>query len=247
MGIEDRIDQMARRVAGDEPGIFLGIGAPGRGVDSALDGVARALAAPLSRRRALAAAGGVVAAASLLRPARASADCWPGGPKVCENSHGAKVCVPANLNCCSNENCAIACPYPWRVCAGPAICNDTASMCFDKSNPQYDKTKTKFCSQTVSVVNGCVDAGMSDAIRGWCCNVAEDCGPDFGQCTCPSPCGDECCKPTARTACVTKVRRVASTAARRAAPARGAAVSRHPRPRRARRARSMGSRGSSTA
>jgi hypothetical protein len=164
--------------------------------DSSFDGIARLLVAPISRRRALVAAGGAVAAASLLRPTRASADCWPGGPKVCANSHGAKVCVPSDLACCSNENCAIACPYPWRDCAGPAICNDTGRMCFDKTNPQYDPAKTKFCSQTVTVTNGCVDAGQSDAIRGWCCNVAETCGPDFGQCTCPTPCGSDCCKPT---------------------------------------------------
>lgn len=188
-----RIDRLARRVAALDTNIARrAASAPARS-DSALDGIARAVATPISRRRALLATGGAVAAAALLRPGRAQADCFPGGPQICSNSHGAKVCVPTNLACCSNDNCAIACPYPWRVCAAPAVCNDTARMCRTPA-AGFDKDQTKFCSQTVKVVNGCVDAGYSMAERGWCCRPTEGCGTDFGTCECLSPCGSDCCK-----------------------------------------------------
>jgi hypothetical protein len=202
MGIEHRVDRLARRLAGEEPGIFLASSTPGgarRGgattPESAFDGLARALVTPLSRRRMIAAAGGAVAAASLLRPGQARADCFPGGPKVCSNPKGAKVCVPDDLQCCSNEFCAIACPYPWRDCAGPATCNDSSRMCTVYAvRAGFDKAQTKFCSQQVTVTNGCVPAGQSVATRGWCCKPTEGCGTTFGECVCLSPCGDDCCK-----------------------------------------------------
>ena len=172
-------------MASEEPGFFQSV-----------DGVARALVTPVSRRRVLAAAGGAVVAASLLRPGRAQADCFPGGPKVCPNSKGAKVCVPADLECRSNDNCAIACPYPWRVCGAPAICNDTARMCtVYATQAGFDKAQTQFCSKQVSVTNGCVEAGSSIATRGWCCKPSESCGVDIGDCVCLNvTCGSDCCK-----------------------------------------------------
>jgi hypothetical protein len=193
--IEHRIDRLARRLAGSEPGIFRSVSTATPTVESAFDGLARALAAPVTRRRALVVSGGAVAAASLLRPgpARAAGECPSGGPNVCSNSRGARVCVPANLACCSNEFCAIACPYPWRDCEAPATCSDTPRMCRDPA-AGFAKDQTKFCSQRVSVTNGCVPSGSSVATRGWCCRPTESCGTDFGGCVCFNPCSDECCE-----------------------------------------------------
>ncbi|MGZ6616742.1 MAG: hypothetical protein ACXVFQ_20245, partial [Solirubrobacteraceae bacterium] len=151
---DHRLDRLARRVATLDTNIARrAASAPGPS-DSALDGIARAVATPISRRRALLAAGSAVAAASLLRPGRAEADCFPGGPKICSNSHGAKVCVPNNLACCSNDNCAIACPYPWRECAGAAICNDTPAMCQTPVAAGFAPDQSVYCSAEVKVVNG---------------------------------------------------------------------------------------------
>lgn len=210
-GIERRVDRLARRLASEEPGFFSASAIPSGAArpgthggtthraptpESAFDGLARALVTPVSRRRVLAVAGGAVAAASLLRPGRAQADCFPGGPQVCSNPKGARVCVPADLACCSNEFCAIACPYPWRDCGGPAICNDSARMCSVYAvQAGFDKAQTKFCSQQVTVTNGCVAAGQSVATRGWCCKPTESCATTFGDCVCfNAVCGSDCCK-----------------------------------------------------
>ena len=201
MRIEDRVDRLARRLAGEEPGIFRAsptLATAQTTAESAFDGLARALVTPVSRRRALAVAGGAVAAVSLLRPeqARAACGCPDGGPTVCDGPNGTRCCAPAGLACCSNEFCAIACPYPWRVCAGPAICNDAPKMCTVYADQAgFDKSRTKFCSQQVRVTNGCVPAGSSLAIRGWCCKPKESCGVTFGACVCLNQmCGEDCCK-----------------------------------------------------
>ncbi|HMJ95301.1 MAG TPA: hypothetical protein VK486_05580, partial [Thermoleophilaceae bacterium] len=184
---ENRIDRLALRLAGAEPEISSA--AP------VVDRVARALDASITRRRAVALIGGAAIAGSLIRPGRAAAqNCYPGGPKICSNSKGARVCVPDNLACCSNDNCAIACPYPWRICEQPGNCADTARMCTDTTNPDYERGTTKFCSQRVLVTNGCSSIGSSFSIRGWCCEPKEQCGEEFGECVCPKRCGDNCCK-----------------------------------------------------
>jgi hypothetical protein len=184
--MSDKIDRLARRLARTEPEI-----------SRSFDGAARALSAPITRRRAVTLIGGAVMAGSLLRPGRAAAqNCWPGGPKICTNPKGARVCVADNLQCCSNDNCAIACPYPWRDCEAPANCADTARMCSDPSAPDYAKGRTKFCSQRVAVTNGCVAGGTSMSVRGWCCEATQECGTEFGSCECPESrkCSDRCCK-----------------------------------------------------
>lgn len=183
------VDKLARRLAESDPQIYSDAR-----VDAAFDGVARALGAPVTRRRAVALIGAAVAAGSLLRPGRAQAqNCWPGGPKICEQN-GRRVCVSNDLACCSNDNCAIACPYPWRVCEAPANCADTASMCTHPDGPGLAQGKTKFCSKRVAVTNGCVDGGTSMSIRGWCCAPTEACGQELDECLCLNPCGDDCCK-----------------------------------------------------
>lgn len=197
VSIERRVDRLARLLADGEPGIFRSVKQPA-GVESAFDSIARAVEVPITRRRAMGVAGVAIAVGAFLRPGRAVAagQCPSGGPNVCTNSHGARVCVPANLQCCSNDNCAIACPYPWRDCKGPANCSDTARMCRDPTADGYDKAKTKFCSQEVPVTNGCVDGGTSIATRGWCCKPTELCSSQFGECLCQNECGDQCCKST---------------------------------------------------
>src|SRR5262249_52735010 len=112
---EERIERLARRLARSESQIYRS-NRGARAPESAFDGVAGALAAPVPRRRAVVTISGAVLAGSLLRPRRARAaaatcecpHCWPYGPKPCQNSKGAKVCVEDNLQCCSNDNCAIA-------------------------------------------------------------------------------------------------------------------------------------------
>jgi hypothetical protein len=203
---DHRMDGWARRLARSDSESI--VSASGRGPsngESVFDGVARALAAPVTRRRAVGLIGGAVIAGSLLRPGRARAqNCYPGGPQICTNPHGARVCVPNDLQCCSNENCAIACPYRWRDCNGPARCDDTARMCSDPEMDGYAPNRTKWCHQEVTVVNGCVEGGKSQAVRGWCCRPNEDCHlirEEFGTCLCPEDvqgrgprdCDDKCC------------------------------------------------------
>jgi hypothetical protein len=69
-------------------------------------------------------------------------------------------------------------------------------MCRDPSMPDYDKARTKFCSQRVAVTNGCVTGGTSMSVRGWCCETNKECGTEFGSCECPQSrkCSDACCK-----------------------------------------------------
>jgi hypothetical protein len=189
---ERGIDRLARWLARSDAGIQSST----RGSGSAFDVIARAAAAPVTRRRALVTAGGAMVVSSLLRPGSARADCYPGGPKICSNAKGMKVCVPNNLECCSNDNCAIACPYPWRRCEQPGNCADTPKLCTDSTAPGYLKGNTQFCSQRVPVPNGCVSGGTSSSLRGWCCKPRETCSTTFGDCECPTPCGDDCCAAT---------------------------------------------------
>jgi hypothetical protein len=194
--VSSQMDRLARRLARTEPEIARSTSAPLWSIDDAFEGAARALGAPVSRRRAVTLLGGAVMAGSLLRPSRADAqNCYPGGPKVCSNPKGARVCVSSDLQCCSNDNCAIACPYRWRDCESPANCADTARMCSDPTAPDYDKSRTKFCSQRVPVTNGCVAGGTSLSVRGWCCGATQECGTEFGTCECPPArqCGGDCC------------------------------------------------------
>jgi hypothetical protein len=173
------VDRLARRLADAEPEI-----SSSARLETNFDGVARALAPPAPRRRAVMLGGGAIAAGSLLRPGSARAqNCYPGGPKTCEQN-GRKVCVPEDLACCSNDQCAIACAYPWRVCESPANCADTEAMC----KPPYEPTPLKYCFQRIAVTNGCVPEGSTQSIRGWCCQPDDECGAEWGTC---APCPEE--------------------------------------------------------
>jgi hypothetical protein len=203
---DGRIERWARRLAKSNVDIVSGRRTPAdrrpesrSGAETMFEGAAVMLAAPVTRRRAVALMGGAALVGSLLRPGKAKAGCWPGGPKVCTSSGGARVCVGNELDCCSNDFCAIACPYPWRRCEGPGVCQDTALMCSTPTAPGYDRSKTQFCSQNI-LVTGSTTCGQPPDVfrrRGWCCKPNETCGPEFGECTCPSAqrCSDVCCKP----------------------------------------------------
>jgi hypothetical protein len=193
------LDRLALRLAHEEPDIYRSATGRSGGAETVLEGIARALAAPVTRRGAVKLAGGAVLAGSLLRPASAlGQDCYPGGPKVCESPNGQKVCVSGDLACCNSDLCAYACGEPWRVCESPANCSDTAAMC----QPPYATTGSKFCSQRVSYSNHCA-GGSATRVVGWCCREIDDCGVNIGDCRCPPSrvCGDtsfsspQCCEP----------------------------------------------------
>jgi hypothetical protein len=198
---DHRMDGWARRLArSTEDDLVVARSRPSGG-EAILDRAARALAAPVTRRRAVGLIGGVMLAGSLLRPGRgwAQSGC-SGGLKECRAQGGQRVCVPENLQCCNNDKCAIACPYPWRACEGPGVCQDTAALCGRYGTPP----RTKYCERNIPVT-GSTTCGQPETVmrrRGWCCRPGETCGPEFDECTCPSSqdCGDYCCTP--REVCV---------------------------------------------
>jgi hypothetical protein len=198
ISIESRVDRLARRLAGPDLGISRSHELPAPTIDSAFDALSRAVETRITRRGAIAAAGAVVAASALLRPGRAAADgqCPSGGPNVCRGGYkgAAKVCVPANLQCCSSDLCAYACGRPYYDCIGPATCSFTARMCTDTTADGYIKGNTQFCSRWITVNNDCVDAGTVKSVMGWCCKPTEKCGARIGDCDCDERCNDECCK-----------------------------------------------------
>ncbi len=105
----------------------------------AIDTVARTLATPMSRRRAIGVIAGTVLGGSVLRPWRARAagiNCPqrsdPAATKKCEAPGGAAVCVTPDYHCCNSTTCAQAC-RPWQRCtdegAPNAGCSDTPALC----------------------------------------------------------------------------------------------------------------------
>ncbi len=196
MSARGAVDRLALRLARTDAELIYDSGTRRRApADTRLDGIARTLGAPVTRRRAVGLIGAGVVAGSLLRPGSARGqNCWPGGPKTCTSGDG-RVCVPNDLACCSNDKCAIACPYPWRVCESPANCADTPALCTHPKGSGHGG-RTLYCSKRIPVTNGCVDGGTSDSIRGWCCHpVLEKCGSEFNTCECADDyvCGDACC------------------------------------------------------
>src|SRR4051794_28328622 len=208
---DHRLDRWARRLA--EPDSELIHSHRGRGSaegESVFDGVARTLAAPVTRRRAVGLIGGAAVAVSLLRPRRARADCYPGGPQTCTAAGGAKVCVPADYTCCSNDKCAIAC-RSYQGCESAGICGDTAKLCNTPRGREEggisDAFRTKFC-HAVLPKTGSRTCGQPDSVMatfGWCCRPNDDCvllaDNAYGSCNCPPDdqgrgprdCGEQCC------------------------------------------------------
>ena len=168
----------------------------------AIDSIARSLAAPMSRRRAIRVISGTLLAGSVLRPRSARAaglTCPPSSDPTatlrCQSTVGdAALCVQPDWHCCSNPVCAGACK-PWEECSNvgnpQSGCDDTPALCTD---PRVaDGTKPKFCSQRLSSQAGiCHDART--LTYGWCCGRGTKCGNSFGSCECDgTPCDNSCC------------------------------------------------------
>ncbi len=201
---DGRVDRLARRLASsDRNGPSSRTVTPPDTAEAMLDGVARALVAPISRRRAVVAIGGAVVAGSTLRPGWASADarvCSGATPKKCQGSGGQSVCVSADSPCCSNELCGGAC-RPGQVCRPGdgdhnAHCEDTAAAC-----RQYPGQPV-FC-EVKGNQTGSVTCGQNPSIPGqsgyYCCPPHHTCSPDpkVTECVCKTTCGrhHECCAP----------------------------------------------------
>jgi hypothetical protein len=171
--------------------------------ERSFDDVARALAQPMRRRRALRLAGAALVGAALpgLRPRAARAAGYPCtglNSQKC-SSGGAQVCVPPDWECCSNDLCAGACE-PWESCSAGNGCDDTPDLC---TNPKAAGVRggggsggmTKFCSKRLS--GGptiCYPQGRT-LTWGWCCREGETCGKDINDCECNgTECGGRCCE-----------------------------------------------------
>ena len=198
----DRLDRVARRLAVPDSPLFS--------ERSAFDGMARTLARPVTRRRAVGLIGGAAVAASLLRAPGAEAQGCEGGQTRCTGPQGQKTpCIPPNLQCCNTDRCAYACAYSYRDCVGPGACSDTARMCTDPVGREEagvsSPNQTKFCSQTITLQTTTCRDGGGQVQAGWCCRPNEDCvtftghDGDYGTCKCPPnefgerDCGDLCC------------------------------------------------------
>ncbi len=175
--------------------------------DPLFDGMARVLATPLTRRRAVGVIGAGVLVGSLWRPSRSRAAvggctseatatnptcCWRVGS---DQSKDRPCCVEPGHQCCSTNNCALACGHTWQDCVSPGRCDDTPRLCFDTTYPIQDNQKLKFCSIVATTHNGCLDAQEGQVVSGWCCRTGEVCGSEFGDCLCRSDviCGSHCC------------------------------------------------------
>ena len=171
-------------------------------VDEArIDTLSRALAVPMSRRRAIGVVSGTLIAGSVLRPRFAGAadapPCPDGAPQKCVSTMGAaQVCVENDWHCCSNTVCAGACK-PWENCVKfgtpESGCDDTAQLCVD---PRVATAgRSTFCFESRSSQSG-ICHGDRTLKYGWCCRPGDKCGPMFGGCTCKGEdCGRLCCKP----------------------------------------------------
>ncbi len=105
-----------------------------------LDDVARSLANPLPRRKALKQLGGLFLGglAARLATARANAQeedrdgchgrCREKGGKCCEASSGPNFCVPLNRVCCGNRSSA-SCEAGDRCCGGQSCCPEGRHCC----------------------------------------------------------------------------------------------------------------------
>jgi hypothetical protein len=67
-------------------------------------------------------------------------------------------------------------------------------MCKTPIAAGFAANASVFCSKVIPIVDGCVDGGMADATRGWCCTPDMKCGTDYLSCECITPCGSDCCK-----------------------------------------------------
>jgi hypothetical protein len=196
------LDELARQAATSRD-----VSASNAGIERSIDAVSRALALPLSRRRAIGVVAGGLLAAGTLRPrfARAAGpDCTFGDPQKCTatkagaNGNAAQVCVGNDWHCCGNDRCAIACK-PWERCVNggspTAGCSDTALLCFAKDSANFDARKSLYCSVQLTDQGWlCSDQAPRTLEWGWCCFESQKCGKTLGKCECAGEvCGEGCC------------------------------------------------------
>jgi hypothetical protein len=196
------LDDVARQAAHRRD-----LSVPSSDFDASIDTLSRALAAPLSRRRAIGAVAGGLLAAAALRPRLARAagpDCGLLTPQKCtatatgSNGNAAQVCVGSDWHCCGNGRCAIACK-PWERCtnggAQLAGCSDTSLLCLAEQAPKFDARKSLYCSVQMADQGWlCSDYAPRTLEYGWCCLQSQKCGKTLGQCDCVGEvCGEGCC------------------------------------------------------
>ena len=162
-------------------------------VDDGFDRVARAVAQPMSRRRALRLAAGMAAAAFLgLSTDRARAGglepCPPEFPQIC----GLSSCCTEKSTCCISADLFVSCCDPGLIC-GPIdhtlkptclcpneLCGEDGDCCAPDQEcvAAYPESATEFCFEKCP--NGFYNCFTPEGGR--CCEeVVEDC------------CGDGCC------------------------------------------------------
>lgn len=195
-----RLDDLGRWLARrdsrrDVLGRAVGAGVQPRN-GARIDVLSRALAEPLSRRRAIGVISGTLLAGSVLRPSFAGATtCGGNTPKRCEappdkQGNAAFVCVPQDYVCCSTTKCASAC-RGYQTCADGA-CSDTSKLC-GYPGGGYENF-TKFCSVSTTTSNYCTSDEPRQIYLGWCCRGGEVCGTKFRDCTCRgNVCGQYLC------------------------------------------------------
>ena len=179
-----------------------------------VDLVARALALPMPRRRAIGLISGALLAGGAWRPGRARAQTCAGDtPKTCQHPGGAKTCVPSDYECCTTEKCARAC-RGYQRCTGLS-CSDTPKLCGHPEGNYPNGNRPKFCSVSATASNYCTDYQPQAITIGWCCRAGEVCGSQQLDCVCRGTvCGEHlCCEPGevcetnffgTRTGCVKK-------------------------------------------
>lgn len=158
---------------------------------SALDDLARRLAQPVSRRRALRLVGAAALAATVpgLRPGRARAT-PPECAAVCRDS-GLSIKCQANLSTCTPFVC---CGGSEPVCcAGPA----SATCCKPGCSCKDDGRGFKSCQDCPRC-----DPGWTECGKSGCCAPGKTCAGSSSLCCDEgrAPCGTRCCDPLDRCA-----------------------------------------------
>lgn len=158
-----------------------------------LDDLARALATPMPRRRALRLVGTFVAAAAFQRPSPAGAHARPGHAEAGSDDWcraGTRLCWvgtdehPTPADCCDDDR-----PY---CCAGP-----TCAICCGKPAPgKRFAGCVSFCGCRYECADGYTECARSSPSSVLCCGPNERCVNRTCRPACPAgqfPCGSYCC------------------------------------------------------
>lgn len=149
---EQRLTRVARRLSARSSDMIYrsptGVSAP---VESVIDGLARSLAAPVSRRRAVAVIGGSMLVGTMLRPGRCTGDRGVPGRRAA-HVHQSRECA----DLCSGESGvlqqrAVRCGLRRAVAVLPGgTCQDTPRLC-TKVIPAFTPELPEYCSLIVDV------------------------------------------------------------------------------------------------